>query len=56
VGKNIKIKEGHRVGKVKNAFQKYNTRLQAWQKYDRKTGRLVSTKKTPGPYKGVAKE
>jgi hypothetical protein len=56
MGKNVKNKVGHRVGKVKGVFQKYNTRLKAWQKYDRTTGHLVSTKKSAGPYKGVAKE
>jgi hypothetical protein len=27
-----------------------------WAKRDRNTGRIIDQKKTPGPYKGIAKE
>ena len=53
MGKNVGPMGGHRVGKVRGVFQKYNASLDRYQKYNAKDGRLISTKHTSGPYKGV---
>lgn len=45
-----------RKGSVSGRVQVKNPVTRRWVKIDRKTGRIVSHKKTPGPYKGIAKK
>lgn len=46
---------GGRKGPVKTRTQ-FRTPNGNWAKRDRKTGRIIDQKTTPGPYKGVARE
>ena len=45
---------GHRKGAVKGKTQTYNGKTKSYVKRDTKSGKFVSSKKTP--YKGVKKE
>ncbi len=45
-----------RRGTVTRRVQVRNPVTKRWVKVDTKTGRIVSHKKTPGPYKGVRKK
>ena len=44
--------KGHRKGQVMSRYQQYNERTDRYDKYDG-DGNHVSSKSTPGPYKGV---
>jgi len=55
MGSNVGKRDNSRIGKVKGVYQCYNARLNRWQKYSRATGKLMTTKITAGPYKGVEK-
>lgn len=46
--------DGRRKGAVSNRHQKQTA--EGWVKYDSRTGKAISVKQTPGPYKGVRKE
>jgi hypothetical protein len=43
------------IGPIKGVIQRRNASLDRWQKYSTKTGKLISTKISVGPYKNVAK-
>jgi hypothetical protein len=45
----------HRTGAVRERIQVMNPVTKQWVKIDTKSGRIVDSKKTPGPYKGVRK-
>jgi hypothetical protein len=45
-----------RKGAVTGRVQVKNPVTKRWVKVNTKTGRIVSAKKTPGPYKGVRKK
>lgn len=45
-----------RKGAVKERVQIKNPLTGRWVKIDTRTGRIVSHKATPGPYKGIAKK
>jgi hypothetical protein len=45
-----------RVGAVKARSQTLNPKTGRWTKRDTTTGRIISMKESPGPYKGVRKE
>ena len=45
-----------RQGAVKERFQVMNPVTKRWVKIDTKSGRIVDSKKTPGPFKGVTKK
>jgi len=45
--------KSYRVGSVKNRIQIQNPVTKQWIKIDTKNGKIVDSKKTPGPYKGV---
>jgi len=47
---------GGRKGAVAGRVQVKNPVTKRWVKVNTKTGRIVSAKKTPGPYKGVRKK
>ncbi len=44
--------EGHRRGQVTDRYQQYNERTDRYDKFDG-DGNVVSSKVTPGTYKGV---
>lgn len=44
--------QGHRVGLVRNRYQKFNPVSGLWDKYDR-SGNYRGTKKTGGMFKGI---
>ena len=50
-----KTKTG-RKGAVKGRIQALNPKTGKWIKIDRKTSKIISHKKTLGPYKGVTKK
>lgn len=43
----------HRDGAVKERVQVQNPITKQWVKLDTRTGRIVDSKKSPGPFKGV---
>ena len=48
--------QGHRNGEVRERSQVQNHESGDWVKRDAETGRFISQKTTPGPYKGVRRE
>jgi hypothetical protein len=48
--------KGHRQGPVKGRVQVQNPVTKRWIKIDKRSGRIVDVKKTPGPFKGIAKQ
>lgn len=44
--------KGHRVGLIRNRFQKFNPLTGRWDKYDSR-GNYVSSKKSGGPFKSI---
>lgn len=50
-GKSSKLK-----GAISKRVQAKNPLTEHWVKIDTKTGRIISHKKTPGPYKNVKKK
>ena len=46
--------EDFRKGAVRERVQLLNPVTKQWVKVDTKTGKIVDTKKTPGPFKGVS--
>jgi hypothetical protein len=48
------IGEDFRKGAVRERVQLQNPVTKQWVKVDTKTGKIVDTKKTPGPFKGVS--
>jgi hypothetical protein len=48
--------EIYRQGTVRERVQIQNPVTKQWVKIDTKSGKIVDTKKTPGPFKGVSKK
>lgn len=46
----------YRQGPVKERVQVQNPVTKRWVKIDTKSGQIVDVKRTPGPFKGVAKK
>ena len=42
-----------RTGQIKHRIQVKHPVTERWIKIDTNTGRIISHKKTPGPYKGI---
>jgi hypothetical protein len=47
--------EDYRKGAVRERVQLQNPVTKQWVKVDTKSGRIVDTKKTEGPFKGVSR-
>ena len=43
-------------GAVRNRVQALNPKTKRWVKIDTAKGKIISHKKTPGPYKGIRKK
>ncbi len=43
------------MGKKSEVIQVYNPKTKRWVKIDKKTGKIVAHKKSPGPYKNIPK-